>query len=385
MGIEAELIPLDATTHRVAPLAQRVLPVVQRFAKAAGWEVSPSAKGAPKLLVPGGGSLTFEPGGQIEYATPPVTSPSVLLRHARAVLAPLVGFAADAGIELLGAGLDPYNGIEAVPLQIEADRYRCMDAYFASIGRAGARMMRQTASIQINVDPGEDAALTWRVLNAASPVLTAMFANSRRYAGADTGYASYRAQTWRELDPSRTGLAWREGDAVSGYVDFALGAAAMFVRSEDGAYLPFREWVARGAATAESTAAHMTTLFPDVRARGYFEVRAIDALPLEWYASPVLLLAGLALDARATREAAELLGAPDASLPAVAATRGMRDDTMAVTAATLVDIALAGCSRLGELCSDQDIELAADWFARFTRRGRSPADEPAPASIASAA
>jgi glutamate--cysteine ligase len=356
MGIEAELLALDATTHRVASLERRTLPLVRHHARRCGWQIVDSAKGAPRFLVPGGGSLTFEPGGQIEYASPPFLSPSALLAHVRGVLRPLTDAAADAGIELLGAGIDPWNGPRDAPLQIEAERYRCMDAYFGAIGEAGRRMMRQTASIQVCLDPGADPSRTWSLLNALAPYLTALFANSRAYAGEDTGHASFRAKTWQLLDPARTGIAAGDGDPTTEYVRFALAAPAMFLRSPDGEYLSFGEWVDRGQATAEHLATHLSTLFPEVRPRGYLELRSIDALPIDQYAAPVLLLAGLTLDENAARAAAELLGRPDPSLLPRAALCGLSDAALAATAKELVALAIEGCHRLGELCDGHDVD-----------------------------
>ena len=43
-----------------------------------------------------------------------------------------------------------------MPLQVASDRYRRMDRYLSGIGHSGARMMRQTASVQMNVDPAGD-------------------------------------------------------------------------------------------------------------------------------------------------------------------------------------------------------------------------------------
>ena len=53
-----------------------------------------------------------------------------------------------AGIQLLARGVDPYNDIEDVPLQLNRDRYARMTRYFDSIGPSGVLMMRQTAALQ---------------------------------------------------------------------------------------------------------------------------------------------------------------------------------------------------------------------------------------------
>src|SRR5690606_1648006 len=99
---------------------------------------------------------------------------------------------------------------------------------------------------------------------------------------------------------------------------------------------------------------HLTTLFPDVRPKGYFEVRAIDALPPSRYAAPILLLAGLTQDVTALHAAAELLGAPEPALLVTAAREGLANARLRAGAAALYDIALDGCARLGvELCGEE--------------------------------
>src|ERR687890_763464 len=101
--------------------------------------------------------------------------------------------AAGEGIDLLATGIDPFNSIEQAPLLVTAKRYQLMAEYFATLGPAGARMMRQTASFQINLDFDEEPWFRWRVLNALAPYVTAIFANSPIYGGTPTGYQSTRA------------------------------------------------------------------------------------------------------------------------------------------------------------------------------------------------
>src|SRR6266404_97956 len=75
-------------------------------------------------------------------------------------------------------------------------------------------------------------------------------ANSRQYEHRPTGWASYRAQLWRTLDPSRTGIIYDEAAHVERYLSFALDAIAM--RGGDGSgFRPFREWITEAAVKRE--------------------------------------------------------------------------------------------------------------------------------------
>jgi len=380
IGAEAELIPIDVETHRVAMLdgARRaLLPVIRRVGAERRWSEGRTEKGTPCFRLPGGGRLTFEPGGQIEISSSPARSASALLRELHGTVQPLRRAAAEDGIELLAAGIDPYNEIADTPLQLRAERYDRMAAYFATIDPAGARMMRQTASFQVAIDGDASGERRWRVLNAAAPYVVAIFANSPIYAGALTGFASFRAEGWRRLDPSRTGIL-PCGSEVPAYLDFALKAPDMMRQSADGAYLPFADWLDAGRATADEWHRHLSTLFPEVRPRGYLEVRGADAIDPAWYAAPLALLGGIAYDARAAAAAADLLGIPDPARLRAAGEDGMRDPAIAATAAELAAIALDGCEALGEsFIAGTDLDDARAFFERYTFAGRAPADDAA--------
>jgi glutamate--cysteine ligase len=376
IGAEVELIPVDARSRGVIPVDATLLPLLRSYATSNGWRQRESSKGAPRFGLPGGGSVTLEPGGQIEYATPPYPSPRELIDNLDAVLAPLHAAAAAEGICLLATGVDPHNPIDQVPLQIESERYRAMDAYFATIGPAGAVMMRQTASIQVNVDAASDPVAVWRVLNAAAPHLTAIFANSPRYAGQPTGHASYRAKMWRLLDPSRTGLFPCRTDPAAEYAAFALNAPVISQPASRSEYLPLAHWLETGMAGQDLVHEHLSTLFPEVRPKGWFEVRSIDAVPLEWLAAPIVLVGAIALDDAALAESAQILGPPDSGLLACAGSFALQDTRIAQSAARLVDVAMRTCARRGTaFCSAEQRRRAEVYFERYTRRGRSLSDD----------
>ncbi|HEX8246211.1 MAG TPA: glutamate-cysteine ligase family protein [Longimicrobium sp.] len=378
IGAEVEFIPVDADTRAVVPIiageGRSTLPFLRGFAGRWGWREVSSVYGMPNWVLPDGGTITFEPGGQIELSAPPFRSASALLKSLRDVVPPLLREARAEGIELLSVGIDPVNAVRDVALQLPGERYVRLTRFMEAIGTGGTRMMRQTAAFQCNLDWGADAFARWRFLNALSPYIVAVFANSPVYHGEDTGERSFRARVWRELDGGRTGIFDCGDDPVAEYLRFALDAPAVLMG--DGEWLPFRAWNERGAATMEDWHAHLTTLFPDVRPKGFAEVRAADAVPPEWYAAPVVFMGGLCYHAPAFAAARERVGAPDRALLELAGRAGLRDERIASAARDLFTLALEGAEALGPafLCP-ADLEEARAFYDTYTARSLSPADD----------
>jgi glutamate--cysteine ligase len=379
IGAEVEVIPVDAMTGRPLPLNgpdRSTLAMLRAAGAAAGWRECRSAKAnVPEIELPDGGRITFEPGGQIEISSAPNASLSALVARLQDTVATIADAAAP-GVTLLSCGIDPSTRVEDVAPQLDADRYRRMLRHFDRIGPSGARMMRQTASFQVCVDGGPRPELTWRALNALAPFMVAIFANSPRYAGRETGHRSFRRHIWATLDPRRTGVLGQEADPVDEYLAFALGAPAFLLPDIDGAAAPFGAWVARGAVTASDWCIHLSTLFPEVRPRRYFELRSADVVAPEWYAVPLVLVAGLVYHPPALDTVIDLVGAPDPALLERSGRDGLRDAVLGRAAPVLCDLALDGCAALGdEFVSQADLAAADRYFDRYTRKGRSPADD----------
>lgn len=351
------------------------LPVLRRVARHARW-VGTSADGdPPSWSTPDGGRVSFEPGGQIELSSARSETASSLIRDLRCTSELLESAFQSEGMLLEAVGVDPYNDIADVSLQLHRARYERMTRYFDSIGKSGARMMRQTASFQINVENGPEPYERWTLLNALAPYVTAMFASSAIYACEQTDHSSYRAHLWRTLDTTRTGLPVNPDDPAGAYLDFALDAGAM-MRENGAAYSSFAEWMRTGSPTLEDWRLHLSTLFPEVRPRGYFELRSADAISPAHLAAPISFVVGLIYDEATSHAASDMVDAPDVSTLEIAGRVGLGDPAIRRTAVELTDLALAGCESLGDqFISAADLDAAADFFDRYTRQGRSPGDD----------
>ena len=202
-----------------------------------------------------------------------------------------------------------------------------MEEYFDASWPAGRTMMRNTASIQVNVDIGsaDEVDDRWRRAHDLGPVLTACFANSPFDAGGrPSGFRSTRAGGVAGHRPGAHDVGPaprpRRGGA-SDWARYVLDAPVMMICVDDEhsvAVQPrqsFEQWVVDGHAlgwpTTDDLAYHVTTLFPPVRPRGWLELRMIDALPEEWWPVAVAITVAL-LDDPLAAECATAATAPGA-------------------------------------------------------------------------
>jgi len=397
IGLETEFFVIR-TDDRGRPLVRVRLAgetglqeTLDRLAEDAPWLGRRTvAKGNPVYPVDGGGHLSFEPGGQLEFSSGVhETASSALDELARVIDRLRQGLGCHCMV-LAATGVDRWHDVCAVPQQLEGPRYPAMAAFFERIGPWGATMMRHTASTQVNLDFGSESESPdrWLAANLVSPLVTATFA-----ASPVRGSLSARTQAWQRLDPSRTGFPKKLGaghvDRMT-YVEAALDATVMLFWREDGQAEPgvpgfsFRTWIDQGhptfgRPTVEDLDYHLSTLFFEVRPRGFLELRAIEALPDALRAAPVVLLSGLLYDREARRSVVELLMPNIDRLGEIwrtAAVEGVRNREIRAQAMAVWQLALEGAARLPNgFLSSTYLEVAEGFLERFTHRGRMPADE----------
>lgn len=341
-------------------------------------------------LFPAGSRFTREPGGQVELSSRPAPTPAAcaadLLRDQTALRTALAG----QGLRLTGSGTDPLPRERR--MQAKHPRYRAMETFFDRAGPWGRIMMTGTASVQVCVDAGTEAAMArrWRLTHLLGPVLVAAFANSPLLDGRPTGFRSSRQMVWARMDPSRTLAPPPDGDPREAWARYVLDAEVLCVRRGDGAPwtapagLTFRGWL-RGGGERPPTMAdleyHRTTLFPPVRPRGHLELRMIDAQPGDGWLVPLGLVTALVDDPEAgdaALEALERLGGdgalpPRSSLWCRAATLATADP--ALRRATLACFAAADRA-LARQDGSAPLRRALSAYAdRYPARGRCPADD----------
>lgn len=377
IGMEVEFIPIWSDDGLRVPITSATGPsslaTLRTHASRVGWAESVSYAGCPRFDVGSGGALAFEPGGQIELSTGPMNSIATLAGEFNRLVPPLVGSAEEAGISFVTRGVDPHGRLEDTALQVQSERYQRMQAHLDRHGAFGRRMMRQTAAIHLNMDLGSRPLERWHAANRMAPVLTAMFANSSIYMDELVGHRSFRAHQWRKLDPLRTGLVLGD-DPASEYAHMGLEAPALFIGPPDEPAEAFRKWVEAGTATQADWARHVSTLFPEVRARGYLEIRAIDALHPKHFVVPAVIVCGALYDEEACRAVTETLPEPSLTILETAGEYGLRDPVLARASTDLVRIALDGIQRLpAGYADDRSLEATLSFVDRLTLKGLDPA------------
>jgi glutamate--cysteine ligase len=266
------------------------------------------------------GTISLEPGGQVEWSSKPMDT----LPELEACLDAHQQVLRDASDELeldwLETAVDPTLPVDQMTWMPKA-RYKIMRRFLGERGRLAHRMMTQTASIQAAFDYADpvDWKRKFKVAATLSPLSTALFANSSQIDGKPSGYRCYRQKIWRETDPARCGLpavVFESHFDIEVWLDWVLDVPCIFRHRARGLVpagaVPFRNFLMLGGCDAvhpEDWELHASTIFTDVRSYTYIEVRSADMLPeADAFAVPSLWTGLLYQDD--SLQAATELGAP---------------------------------------------------------------------------
>lgn len=286
IGVEHEKIGVLAGGR--APDYERIRRLLEAMATR-GWNRVDEQGNLIALARPTCGTITLEPGGQVEHSGAPWPTALQAVRDNDKHTDELLPLAAELGITFLACGFRPFGLLEEVPWMPKG-RYRVMRAYLPTRGSMAHEMMKRTTTVQANFDYESEAQAMdeLRVAMGVSSLVTSLFAASPIVDGKPTEYQSYRARAWLDTDPDRCGLlpfALKQGARFADYAEWALDVPMFFVY-RGGEYRPangmtFRRFLGEGfhgeRATLSDWELHLSTLFPEVRLKTFVEVRQADA------------------------------------------------------------------------------------------------------------
>ncbi len=288
--------------------------------------------GNPIALSRGGVSVSLEPAGQFELSggTQPTiaATQAELEAHQREVQ----DVAQDLGIRLAWLGFNPHTPVDRAP-QMPKDRYKIMRDWMPTVGGHGLHMMHLTCTVQANIDfsSEHECMEMMRAGHLLSPVIIGLFANSPWAEGKPSGYATFRAHLWTDVDNARCDVrkfAFDKSASIADYVQWAVDVPMYFVGIDkpDGSHgyqamdgkFTFRQFFERGLDGRRATLAdwelHVSTLFPDIRLKRWLEIRQADLVPPESIAALPALAKGWLYDVQARGEILDLLRDGDSKI-----------------------------------------------------------------------
>ncbi len=396
IGTEYEKVGVDRNTGKAIPYfgPRGVEFILKELVERYDWQPE-EQDGHIIALARGKEQVHLEPGGQIELSGEPCENIHCTYAEFTQHVRELLEITEELGIVFLGLGIQPVSRLEEIEW-VPKKRYRIMGPYMPKVGGLGQRMMKQTATVQANIDykDEKDAMAKFRTGMGLTPILIAMFANSPICDGRLNGYRSFREHIWTDTDKSRAGMLKFAFDAdvsFAHYVEYALDVPMYFIVRHkeyiDMTGATFRQYLERGhkgeRATLEDWDAHLTTLFPETRIKRYIEVRSADSQMPELMPALAALIKGAFYDADCLQAAWDLVKAwtwdermqvyLDSHVDALAAR--IRRHSLLDLAKEFFDIAREGLKRQDVVNSyGEDETIYLNPLKRLLNEGKCPAD-----------
>jgi carboxylate-amine ligase len=196
LGVEEELLLVDAGTHLLAPVSSRLLPP----------------------LDPPAGTIMHDVYEALVECASPISANAI--EGARS-LEVLRGVLRDGGATLAGAGVHPDGPFGDAP-HVASPRYR-------EIGEQMRGLLRRTPTCALHIHVGmpdpETAITACNRMRAHLPVLQALAASSPFWHGLDSGFATARAQHFRAYPRADIPREFSDWEDYSETMDAFLAAA----------------------------------------------------------------------------------------------------------------------------------------------------------------
>lgn len=251
IGVEEEMFLVDARTRRLVPAADRAVQ-------------------APESHAELDQELFLE---QVEIQSAPHRDISELLRDLRDSRRTAVSAAEAVGAELAAM---PTSVVAAEEGRVTPkERYEHMVSRFGEVGR---RALVNGTHVHVDVSDDEEAVAVVDRLTPWLPLVLALSTNSPFHAGTDTGYASWRSETWE---------AWPSAGPVEPFGDAAGYRRSVTTIIEAGAALDegmiyFDARLARSFPTVEIRVADVCTDLEDTAVVAAVLRGLVDTCAAQW-------------------------------------------------------------------------------------------------------
>jgi len=251
---------------------------------------------------------SIEPGGQIEWASTPQRSLHDLQIELNDHQKRLNYLLTNYQLYTIDLAVEPIYLPNEIDF-IDHKKYELMHELFIRTGKHGPWMMRNTTSIQINIDilSKTDAEEMAFLADCLTPFCALLFANGPFMAGKPANNSNHRYNIWNDTDPSRCGDLFNHGihsedQLLDKFVNIVLDAPSIFtvssgndIKKFDGSLKQWLQALDHSNLLDEheiNNALHQ--IFTHVRFKKHvLEVRGTDRPPKGFEMAPVAFWVGL--------------------------------------------------------------------------------------------
>lgn len=274
-------------------------------------------------------TLTLEPGAQLEISLGPTDSLICLSEALGSFDGDIEHVFSDIGlnVELIASGVDHKNTTPSDTPLLPKERYKAMDAFLGRKGEQTRQMMRESASTQISIDFLEHRRLRQEFLLAT--VLSQYL-----YFLCDTTGSMTRLDIWNNVDNARCriprglfvgesaqptadkdeenlermpalNLGLDKSSPEDAYLLWLLNTPCVYLKEHEQnksfcndkmGHKTVKEYLSSQLLMDEELLYASSFVFPDVRAKGYLEIRTPDAMPTQYALALAAFLKGLFYD-----------------------------------------------------------------------------------------
>lgn len=253
---------------------------------------------------------SLEPGGQLEWASPPSESLHEINENYVRNKARVTEIAKREKLKYIDYSLEPLHNPSEIDL-ISHEKYRLMDKMFTETGMLGQWMMRNTSSVQVNIDfsSKEEAEKMAYIADCLTPIASILFANSPFWKGRPCRKENLRYKIWNSTDNSRCGNLMDHGiftpnDLIGKYVQYIQTVPAIFIEDEHGKIVGYNgtlgDWLSdlknTGRQTDDNIQIALHQIFTHVRFKNVLEIRGSDRPPSGFEMAPAAFWTGLLLE-----------------------------------------------------------------------------------------
>ena len=253
---------------------------------------------------------SIEPGGQLEWASPPMKSLHEINCNYLKNKARVVKIAKREKLKYIDFSLEPLYQPSEIDL-ISHEKYRLMDKMFTETGMLGQWMMRNTSSIQVNIDfsSREEAEKMAYIADCLTPIASILFANSPFWKGMSSGKENLRYTIWNNTDNSRCGNLTDHGivspkGLICKYAQYIQSVPAIFIEDKSGNVISYKntlgswlkELLKQDRLADEHIQLALHQIFTHVRFKNVLEIRGCDRPPSGFEFAPAAFWAGLLLE-----------------------------------------------------------------------------------------